>query len=392
MIEVSAAPDLETWHSPALLRAWQQVKCNAQFWGEVFPDDTSQHNVYAARATGSGQPVGGNHGWTTGFWSGMLWLAHEFRADASLQHLAMRHVESFATRLEQRVDVDHHDLGFLYTLSCVAAHRLIGDGLARQTALQAAQALYSRYLKNAQVIQAWGDLSDPSRRGRMIVDCLMNLPLLYWASQQQPELNALHHAAEAHARQAMRYLVRPDASTFHTYVFDPQSGAALRGETHQGYGHDSCWSRGQAWAIYGFTLNYAYSRNPALLETAQRTADYFLRHLPSHGVAYWDLVFAEGSQEPFDSSATAIAACGLLEMSRWLPYPAAKTRFEQGQRLVQALVRHCANPEIAPGRGLLLHGVYGKPQNAGVDECNLWGDYFYLEALLRLRQDWRMYW
>jgi unsaturated chondroitin disaccharide hydrolase len=249
----------------------------------------------------------------------------------------------------------------------------------------------TRYLDAPGIIQAWGDMRDPNQRGRTIVDSLMNTPLLYWASQVTGD-ERYHRAAHRHAGQLARYFVRPDNTTFHTFYFDPETGAPRLGQTAQGAADNSCWARGQAWAVYGFTLNYLYTRDESLLHTAWRVADYFLAHLPADKVAYWDLIFADGSGEERDSSASAIAACGLMELSKWLP--GERERYQSAAaEMVASLYENYSTRNAPESNALILHGVYSKPAGHGVDEGNLWGDYFYLEALMRLaRPDWKLYW
>jgi len=242
------------------------------------------------------------------------------------------------------------------------------------------------------IIQAWGDLADPSQRGRIIIDCLMNLPLLHWAARETGQ-GRYREAAHRHAALSCRYLVRGDDSSFHTFYFDVQTGGPRYGKTHQGAGDDTCWARGQAWGIYGFALNHALTGDAAFLHVARRQADYFLARVPSDGVVYWDLSFADGDGQEKDSSASAIAACGLLELARWCPDAADRERYRTaGLATVRALVDGYATRDAPTPGPLLRHGVYGKPQGSGVNEGNLWGDYFYLEALTRLTRDWAPYW
>jgi unsaturated chondroitin disaccharide hydrolase len=356
----------------------------------LYPDDTTHHQQYQVRRH-PGFTVGGNVGWTTGFWTGMLWMAYELSGEPRYRTAAEAHLPGYAQRLRDRIQVDHHDLGFLYMPSCVAAARLTGNDSARTTALAAADCLMERYLPNAGIIQAWGDLRDPAQRGRMIIDCLMNLPLLHWASAQTGN-PAYRNAAISHALRSQQYLVRPNASSYHTYHFDRASGEAIRGSTHQGHADDSCWARGQAWGIYGFALNHRYLPGSGLLDTAIRQADYFLAHLPANRIAYWDLVFDDDSGEPWDSSASAIAVCGLLELASQMPPCEQQLRYRrEAQQILSALERYCSarQPECD---GLLAHGVYHKRGGEGVDEASLWGDYFYLEALARQQPDWVSHW
>lgn len=372
-----------------LTQALTQLRRLREDVPEGFPHGWTEGNRYVARDL-YGCPPGANVGWTTGFWTGLLWLAYEMTGESSCREAATRHVGSFAERIRQRIHVDHHDMGFLYTPSCVAAWKLTQDSQARQAALDAADCLLERFWPQAGIIQAWGDLQDPEQRGRIIIDCLLNLPLLFWASGTSGDARYAD-AARSHLAKSRDFLVRPDASSFHTYHFDVATGAPVRGSTAQGAADDSCWARGQAWGIYGFALNHRFAPELGLLDVARRQADYFLSRLPDNGVAYWDLAYGDGSGEPWDSSASAIAACGLMELASHLPAAEAQDYRQQALRILGGLVQHCAGAGTG-SNALLLHGVYSKPHGKGIDEASLWGDYFYLEALARAARGWQGHW
>jgi unsaturated chondroitin disaccharide hydrolase len=377
----------------AIAAALQKVAANLATFADLYPHDHTTRNVYPVREAVNGLSAGSNVGWTTGFWPGMLWLAYELSGSDEYRRAGLRQAERFTQRLRDKIDMDHHDIGFLYTLACVAPWRLTGDVTAQTTAIQAADQLLTRYLEQPGILQAWGRMDDPQQRGRTIVDSLMNLPLLFWAGEMtgQPHYG---QAALRHASQLRDYLVRPDGSTFHTFYFDPETGAPISGATDQGADDASCWSRGQAWAIYGFVLSYTYTRDESFLRVACRVADYFLAHLPSDGVAYWDLIFTDGSAEERDSSAAAIAVCGLQELARQLSPGADAQRYQAAARhTLTSLFDHYSTANHPDSNALLLQGVYSKPHGKGVNEGNLWGDYFYLEALMRLaKPDWKPYW
>ncbi len=355
----------------------------------AFPGGTTEGNRYAPREL-YGHPPGSNVGWTTGFWTGLLWMAWELTGKARYLASAQAHVESFAQRIERRVNVDHHDMGFLYTPSCVAAWKLTGDARARVAALAAADCLLERFLPAAGIIQAWGDLDDPQQRGRIIIDSLLNLPLLHWASEVTGR-PAYRDAALSHLARSRDTLVRADGSSHHTFHFDVRTGAPLHGSTAQGVADDSCWARGQAWGIYGFALNHRWAPELGLLPVALRQAEFFLQRLPPDGIACWDLSFAPDSGEPVDSSASAIAVCGLLELGGHLDAAQAAPLRAHAYRILDSLAQRCA-AHVPDSDALLLHGVYSKPHRKGVDEANLWGDYFYLEALLRATRGWQGHW
>jgi unsaturated chondroitin disaccharide hydrolase len=391
-IDVRPSPDAEAV-GHAMTAALRTVDANLATFGDRYPGNTTVDGRYPLRPAPDGLPEGANVGWTTGFWPGMLWLAFDLTGDERYLRAAASHVRSFTDRIDRRLDVETHDIGFLYTLSCVAAWRHTGDQTARRAALAAADHLLTRVLEPAGIIQAWGDLNDPRQRGRTIIDSLMNTPLLFWAGQVSGDLRYTA-VARRHATQLREHILRPDGTTFHTFYWDPGSGAPLRGETEQGSADDSCWARGQAWGIYGFALNHRYTGDPSFLDAACRCAERFLTRLPADAVPYWDLVFSDGSGEERDSSAAAIAASGLLELAALLPAGARAGRYHAAARaILGSLVEGYATAGRPGADALILHGVYDKPKDDGVDEGNLWGDYFYLEALTRtLRPQWTDLW
>lgn len=367
----------------ALATVTRKLDKNIIAFGDNFPGEACENGIW---------PRTENVEWTTSFWPGQLWLAWEMTGDEKYRIAAERYLPSYAERIENRIDTATHDLGFLYTLSCVSAWRLTGNESARRTALQAADVLMERFNATAKIIQAWGDLNDPEQQGRMIIDCNMNLPLLYWASQQTGD-SRYADAATAHVQQAAKYIVRPDASTYHTYYMDIVTGEPRFGNTHQGYSDNSCWSRGQAWGIYGFLLNYRYTGDMHMVELSRSLAHYFINRLPEDEVCHWDLALL-GTDAVRDSSAAAIAACGLLELVKALPtLDEHRARYEeQALRMIQSLTDNYLAHDDEPCEGLLKHSVYHMASGKGVDECCSWGDYFYLEALVRLRQIWNLYW
>lgn len=371
------------FYEKAITEVLKKIDRNLQTFTDQFPAPTSKNNVY---------PVIDNTEWTTSFWTGMLWLAYEITGDFKYREVAEIHLGSFQKRIEEKIAIDTHDLGFLYSLSCVAAYQLTGNETAKITALKAAGLLITRYFMKAGVIQAWGDLNDPGQRGRMIIDCCMNLPLLYWAARMTGDVK-FHDIAVNHVDQAARYLVREDSSTFHTFFMDIDTGQPRYGKTCQGYADDSCWARGQSWAIYGFPLSYRYTGKWELIELTKKLIHYFLNRLPEDYVCYWDLIFTGGPEER-DSSAAAIAVGGLLETAKCLPVSDPEKRIYENAALLilKSLVNNYTTSDLPDSNGFLRHGVYNKPSGEGVDECCIWGDYFYFEALVRVVRDWKLYW
>lgn len=375
----------------AIAQVFDTVRANIDSFGTRYPDDTTRDNRYPLRPAVPGFAEGENRGWTTSFWPGMQWIAWELTGDEAFRDAALAHAVDFGRRVREERDLDTHDLGFLFTLSCVAPWRLLGDDDARASALAAADHLMTRYLPSAGIIQAWGDLADPAQRGRTIIDSLMNMPLLTWAAEQTGDRRYSDVVAR-HTAELRRRILRPDGSTFHTFYWDAETGEPLRGATEQGAFDDSCWARGQAWGIYGFAMNHRATGDAALLEASRTCAEYFLTHLPADDVPYWDLVYGDDADAPRDSSSGAIAVCGLFELAAVDPDGAERWR-AAAERILASLIERYTPARSEDADTVLLHSVYDLPKNVGVDEGTLWGDYFYLEALARAaRPDWRPVW
>lgn len=332
-----------------------------------------------------------NDDWTNGFWTGMLWLAYEYTGDEKYKKVAKIHTDSFEERYNNDFILNHHDIGFLYSLSVVADYKITGSERARDLGIKAATKLKGRYQEKGEFIQAWGNLGEESEY-RLIIDCFLNLPILYWAYQETKD-NSFLEVANKHFNTAINNVIREDASTYHTYYFDKETGEATNGVTHQGYRNDSCWARGQAWAILGMPINYRYNSNENSKEIFEAVTNYYLNRLPEDLIPYWDLIFTAEDNEPRDSSAAVITACGILERNK---FDKSYNNKDIYTRAAHQMLRNLINNYTTVNEdsdGVLMHGVYSWQHNKGVDECNLWGDYFFMEALMRLyKENWRLYW
>jgi len=337
-----------------------------------------------------------NNQWTCGFFPGQVWLAYEQAGDEFFKSAGLRYADSFYDRIVRKIEIDHHDMGFLYTPSCVQAYKLTGNEKARDAAIMAARQLVSRFHETGNFIQAWGRLGARDNY-RYIIDCLLNLPLLFWASEETGEAEFREKALK-HIETCLKYSVRADGSTFHTVFMNPKTGQFDRGETCQGYRDDSSWARGQAWGVYGLALCYRYTKNEEYYAAFKRVLDYYLSRLPRDSVPYWDLIFSDGDNEPRDSSSAAIVSCGLLEIAANTAGADAAKYTDLAKVMIQSLIENYSVKNPAVSNGLILHGTYSKksPYNTcteeGVDECLGWGDYFYFEALTRLMDSQKVYW
>ena len=367
--------------------AVEQVEDNLSEFTDQFKKAYSEDGFY--------YPTG-NVNWTTGFWTGQIWLAYEWCRDEKLAQAGQKQVDSFLHRIDNKIEVDHHDMGFLYSLSCVASYKLTGNPKAKEAAVKAADQLIGRFQPIGQFIQAWGPMNQPENY-RFIIDCLLNLPLLYWASEETGE-EKYRDIAEKHIHTAIANVIREDYSTWHTFFMNMETGEPDHGATCQGYRDGSAWARGQAWGVYGTALAYRYTGRKEYIEDFRHVTGYFLDHLPEDLVPYWDLEFGDGSGEPRDSSSASIAACGMLEMAKYLEPQEAEHYKTIAARIMKSVYDNYAVKDVNTSNGLVLHSTYSNhsPYNTcnhyGVDECNSWGDYFYMEALTRMSRDWEQYW
>ena len=366
----------------AIDEAIVQIELNMQLIKEKFPYSNAIDNIY---------PVIENIEWTDGFWTGLLWLAFEHTNDIKYKNLAEKNVESFNNRIVNNIEVDHHDLGFLYSPTCVAAYKITNSDFALDTALLAAKKLTTRYQPLGQFIQAWGPM-DSSEHYRFIVDCMLNLPILRFAAKHTKD-ELYNDIANKHFNTSVENIIRDNASCYHTFYMDSKTGKPLKGATRQGYNDDSSWARGQAWGMYGIALNFPYDKKNDLVKLYKGMSNYFLNNLPKDDVCYWDLIFDEQSGQPKDSSAAAIAACGMIEMDKYLKQDVDREVYQGAvHAIMKSLINNYTISNKEVGNPIITHGVYSWHSKKGVDEGNIWGDYYYLEALTRLYKDWDSYW
>lgn len=367
----------------AIEQVIKQIDKNIQYFGEKFPYSATKNNIY---------PIIENIEWTDGFWTGLLWLAYEYTGENKYKELAEKNVLSFKNRIDKDIELDHHDLGFLYSLSCVSGYKITGSEIAKEASIKAANKLIGRYQEKGGFIQAWGELGSKDHY-RFIIDCLMNIPLLYWATDVTDDYK-YRKIAEKHFETSCNYVIRDDASAFHTFYMNPEDGSPLKGVTRQGYDDNSSWARGQAWGIYGIPLNYRNTKNKKAFNLYKGMTNYFLNRLPEDNICYWDLIFSDGDDQSRDSSAAAIAVCGMHEMNKYLPeVDEDKEVYKYAMHnILKTLIENYTNKDIEEGKPVLLHGVYSWHSGKGVDEGNIWGDYYYLEALMRFYKDWELYW
>lgn len=320
--------------------------------------------------------------WTNGFWPGLLWQAYHVTGDDLYRTAAHGASCRLAETLTQPEKLEH-DVGFMFQHSAVAQFRLTGDANARAAALQAADLLAGRMNEKGGFLRAWNKspwMEDSS--GLMIIDCMMNLSLLFWASEETGDPRYREIAAR-HAETSLKYLLRPDGSCAHIASFDPQTGEFLRTLGGQGYGEGSSWSRGQGWAVYGFALAFRHTGRQEFLDAAKRSAHYCIAALSRTGWVSLRDFRAPTEPVKYDSGAGAVIACGLLELAEHLP--------ELEQPLYRAaavdILRACEErfADYDPNTdGVLGGGATMYHDERLANAAIIYNDYFYTEAVLRL--------
>ena len=336
---------------------------------EEFPE-SFKHGVW--RPIEKERPAG--H-WVDGFWTGLLWLAWAHSGDADLKAGAEHWNEKLA---HLRTSRGTHDLGFIFYLSHVIAGRLTGHADWFDNAITAAYTLTQRYNPRGEYLQAWDDDGIRKWAGRSNIDLMMNLALLYWASEKTGDAS-LADIATQHARTSRLALVRGDGSTAHVADFNPDTGLLIRQEQYQGYSYDSCWSRGQAWALYGFATCYRYTAIPGFLTTAQALADYTQRHLPADLVPFWDYNSPHIPETYRDSSAASVTVCGLVELAAADSENAARW-LELAERMLHSLCERYLIRDAQGASSILREGARSVPANL-MEHGLIYGDYYFLEAL-----------
>ncbi len=315
--------------------------------------------------------------WTSGFWPGLMRLALKEGPDARLADLALHGENQLFALLDHDWFLElHHDVGFQFQPTAVMRHKQTGAPDARRRGLVAANLLMGRFNVASGVIEAW---NADDRRGFSIIDTLMNLPLLFWATETTGEPR-FANLARAHLARAAAEFIRPDFTAHHIVQFDQITGARIAAHGGQGHAPDSAWSRGQGWAVYGLAIAARYTGDAGYRDLARQVADSFLALNADHGVPPWDFRAPDAATAPRDSSAGAIVACGLLELAgQGCPRAPAEVL-----GLMQALTEGCATFDDPAEDGLLKHATGKLPQGQWVDVSLIYGDYYYYEALQRL--------
>lgn len=372
------------WEAAALKNAQEQMglqiaAIEADTTGKVLNPVTTARNRFSTQYCGF-------EDWRSGFFPGCVWYLYELTGDSTLMPLAEKYTEAIA---DAQYLTWHHDIGFIINCSYGNGLRLANKAGYDTVMVNAAKSLCTRFRPNAGVIQSWNATGNSwqAKRGWMcpvIIDNMMNLELLFEATKLTGD-STYYNVAVSHANTTMNEHFRPDASCYHVIDYDPETGEVRHRQTAQGYADDSRWARGQAWAIYGYTMCYRYTGDKRYLDQALKTFDMMRNYksMPEDLIPYWDMDAPDIPNEPRDASTAAVIASALYEISTY-PVENPESYKEYADRILQSL----ASPEYtaAPGtngRFILMHSTGSIPHNNEIDVPLNYADYYYLEALKR---------
>ena len=314
--------------------------------------------------------------WTMGFWPGILWYTYQATGNEAFVEPARGYTEALEFIAKQ--PAYDHDIGFIMFPSFGNGYLLTGDERYKEAVLLTAGRLAELFNPAVGTILSWPREIPNFGGHNTIMDNMLNLETLLWAAENGGNPSWKDFAI-MHADTTMRYNFRPDGTSYHVAVYDEVTGEHKYSCTHQGYADDSMWARGQAWGIYGFTMVYRFTREPRFLEFAQKIADAYLERLPEDKVPYWDFMDPEIPNVSKDASAAAVVASGLLELSTFLD---GKYRPE-AEKMLRSLWENYRAPEDC--EAILLHSTGHRPNGSEVDYSIVYADYYFMEALLRLK-------
>lgn len=356
--------------------AWVSEKNKDKIPYTTEEDGSYDDRLDAKKQWGEGD---GPDWWTNGFWGGILWLMYQATGEAKYMEIAR--VSEY--RLEERLQEFnglHHDVGFMFRLTAAADYDLTGSLRSKKTALHAANLLAGRFNPAGEFIRAWNDGDKEDTRGWAIIDCMMNLSLLYWASEAGNDPR-FRHIAMAHADTAMEQFVRPDGSVSHIVEFDPETGEALRSIGGQGYAEGSSWSRGQGWAVYGFMISYEHTGKKEYLDTARKVADYCIANLAPDGIVPVD--FRQPAEPAWeDSCGACVIAGGLLRVAECVPEAEQAYYREPAFRILHAVAEERA--DWSRDCDAIVQNCSPAYHDSRHDMTMVYADYYFIESVYRL--------
>lgn len=373
----------EEWAEQIIPKIRTKMKWVSEKNADKIPYTTDENGSYDDRSddTVKWGPDNGLNWWTNGFWGGIMWMLYQDTGEGLYQEIA----RNSETKLEQCF-ADyyglHHDVGFMFMPTAVADYRLTGNENARKIGMHAANLLAGRFNPVGKFIRAWNDAGNDDTRGWAIIDCMFNISLLYWASEESGDPRFRQFAMQ-HADTVMQNFVRPDGSVCHIVEFDPESGEVVRSLGGQGYAEGSAWTRGQGWALYGFMISYLHTGKQEYLDTAKRVAHYCISNIPESGVIPVD--FRQPAEPAWeDSCGACVIAGGLLELADVLPECEQEIYRRAAFRILKTIEEKRADwSEDCDAIVQNCSAAYHNPDH----HCTMsYADYYFIEAVYKLKQ------
>jgi unsaturated chondroitin disaccharide hydrolase len=328
----------------------------------------------------SGKIDNGINWWTNGFWGGMMWLMYHETGKEKYKEIAQISEEKLDECFSQFYGL-HHDVGFMWLPTSVANYKVTNNPESRKRAMHAANLLAGRFNLAGGFIRAWNDFEGTDTRGWAIIDCMFNIPLLYWATEETGDPRFMQIAMK-HADTAMTAFVRPDGSVNHIVEFDPFHGGVVKTYGGQGYEDGSSWTRGQTWALYGFMMSYIHTQKEEYLHTAKRIAHYFMANIPETGLIPID--FRQPKEPAYeDSTAAAIAACGLIEIAKVVGPFEKDVYIGAALKLLKTL--DASRSDWTTDSDCILKGGSAAYHNNDRHTAIIYGDYYFMEAIFKLK-------
>lgn len=322
--------------------------------------------------------------WCSGFYPGVMWYLYENTQDEQV----LKYAKMYTDRVErEKYTTDNHDVGFMLYCSFGNGYRLLKDPHYKEVLLTGAKSLSTRYKPNVGLIRSW-DHNKAVWQYPVIIDNLMNLELLLWTSNNSDDA-CFREIALSHADKTMKNHFRPDYSSYHVVSYDTITGEPHLKQTHQGYSDDSAWARGQAWGVYGYTYLYRETKEQRYLNQAMHIADFLVNHsnLPADKIPYWDFNSPEIPNTPRDASAGCLMASALIELSEYVDKERATQYMDVAITEVKALASPAYTAKLGDnGCFIIMHNTGNYPANSEVDVPISYADYYYVEALTRLKK------
>jgi len=355
---------------------------------DKIPYTTDEEGNYDDRADSSGNwnADDGLNWWTNGFWGGVMWLLYQDTGNEKYAQIARKSEERMEQCLADYYGL-HHDVGFMFMPTAVADYRLTGNENSRKIAMHAANLLAGRFNPAGKFIRAWNDLKEDTK-GWAIIDCMFNISLLYWASEESKDPR-FRQIAMMHADTVMEHFVRKDGSVNHIVEFNPETGEMMRSLGGQGYGEGSSWTRGQGWALYGFVISYIHTGKQEYLDTAKRAAHYCMANIPENGIIPVD--FRQPAEPAYeDSCGACVIAGGLLELAKCVPELEKRIYLDAALKILRAI--EAKRADWGRGCDAIVQNCSGSYHDNKHHITMIYADYYFIEAVYKVKGIGKLLW